>query len=441
VFTHFLDMHASITCARSALTASNAAEEIDRVLTAVRDARLPGYLLLPADVAEAPSRRPAGPLPLPLDPTDPGALEAFRDAAASLLARVRDARAVSVLGGLIAHRNGATGQFRRLVSSAGLTHATSLWAKSLVDESDPTYVGIYAGAASDPAVRLAIEGAEALIVAGVQFTDLNSGFFTHKLDRRRTIELGATECSVGQARFAPVSMARALECLTELVADLPGRPVRPTRRPAGARPCDLAPGPLSQRGLWSTVAEWLTPGDVVVADQGTSFYGAGNQRLPEDVLFLGQPLWASIGYSLPALLGACLAEPARHGVLLIGDGAAQMTVQELSTLARQRLSATVIVVNNNGYTVERAIRGPDQPYNDIAPWDWPALIAALAPGGAGAMARRASTSMQLREALRAARADSGLSLIEAVVPRLDVPPLLTQLAREARRANAGAERR
>ncbi len=115
---------------------------------------------------------------------------------------------------------------------------------------------------------------------------------------------------------------------------------------------------MSQTELWDAVTRFLAPGDIVVADQGTSFYGMGNQRLPEGVLFLGQPLWASIGYSLPALLGACIGRPGRHGVLLVGDGAAQMTVQELSTLARERISATVILVDNDGYTVERAIHGP-----------------------------------------------------------------------------------
>src|SRR4051794_18388144 len=77
VFTHFLGMHVDITCARAALTASNARSEIDRVLTTVRNERLPGYLLLPADVAEAPSTPPSAPLPPPADPTDALALDAF----------------------------------------------------------------------------------------------------------------------------------------------------------------------------------------------------------------------------------------------------------------------------------------------------------------------------------------------------------------------------
>jgi alpha-keto-acid decarboxylase len=117
----------------------------------------------------------------------------------------------------------------------------------------------------------------------------------------------------------------------------------------------------------------------VVADTGTSFFGAATHRLPPEVTFLGQPLWASIGYSLPALLGACLADPGRRRVVLIGDGAAQMTIQELSTIQRLGLSAVVVLVDNGGYSVERAIQEPTQPYNEVARWDWTLLTEALWP--------------------------------------------------------------
>ena len=320
-----------------------------------------------------------------------------------------------------------------------MTHATSLWGKSLVDETNDHYVGIYAGAASDPAVRAAIEECGALIIAGVQFTDLNSGFFSQKIERRRTIELAPAIASVGAAQFEPVSMTDALERLTDIVSGL--TPPVSASAPATAKPqmppaALVAPDDsLTQTELWAAVTRFLTPGDIVVADQGTSFYGMGNQRLPEDVLFLGQPLWASIGYSLPALLGACIAQPGRHGVLLVGDGAAQMTVQELSTLARERISATVIVVDNDGYTVERAIHGPQERYNDIARWDWGALMTALAPGNPDVTTRRAADVVALADALADAREARGLTLIEAVVPQMDVPPLLSQIAREAGRAN------
>lgn len=175
----------------------------------------------------------------------------------------------------------------------------------------------------------------------------------------------------------------------------------------------------------------------MLADQGTSFYGMATHRLPAGVTFIGQPLWASIGYTLPALLGACLAAPGRRGVLLTGDGAAQMTVQELSTVLRQGLTPTVIVIDNDGYTVERAIHGPGETYNDIAGWDWAALPALFAPGQA-ATSHRVTTEGQLANALAAAADGRRFTLVQAVLPKLDVPDLLTSLARAAATANAPA---
>ena len=74
------------------LNAGYAVAEIDRVLVEVRDRRLPGYLLLAADVAEAPVERSTTPLPRPVDGTDPEALAEFTEAAR----RVLGAEAASV---------------------------------------------------------------------------------------------------------------------------------------------------------------------------------------------------------------------------------------------------------------------------------------------------------------------------------------------------------
>ncbi len=442
VFTHFLDMHASITCARAALTGDNARTEIDRVLAQVRDARLPGYLLVPADVAEAPVAPPGAPLPLPSDRTDPEALAAFGDAAARLMEAAGDLTQMTVLAGLLVHRLGLARNLVALLQAGALRHATSLWGKSLVDESNPHYLGVYAGAASEESVRSGVEDASVLVVAGVLFTDLNSGFFTHQLTRARTIELGATIASVGAATFAPVGMGSALDRLTELVRDrvdpaallpMPSAPRGPTGRRA-----EDGGAPLSQAALWDLVADHVRPADIVLADQGTAFYGMATHRLPHDVTFLGQPLWASIGYTLPAALGACLAAPGRRGIVLIGDGAAHMTVQALSTIVRARLPVVVVVVDNDGYTVERAIHGPDEPYNDIPRWDWTALPAALGADRAP-RAHRADTVGELEAALADAdRKPAGVTLIQAVVPRMDVPELLSALTRALSQANTPA---
>jgi indolepyruvate decarboxylase len=283
-------------------------------------------------------------------------------------------------------------------------------------------------------VREAVEGAERLITAGVQFTDLISGFFSQQLDEARRIDLLPHRAVVAGTTFEHVELSDALDALAAIVA--------PADAPAAAAPPALAPapvpdGPLTQTALWDAVGAALAPGDLVVADQGTAFYGLGPHHLPHDALFFGQPLWAAVGYTLPAILGAALAEPARRPVLLIGDGAAQLTIQELGTLLRRRVPALIVVVDNGGYTVERAIHGRDKAYNDIAPWRWTQLPAALGADEDAAVGVRAQTTGELVEALAAAREQRDrLTLIAAVTEPLDVPPLLVAVAQAAAAANA-----
>ncbi|MDD7965269.1 alpha-keto acid decarboxylase family protein [Actinomycetospora lemnae] len=434
VFGHFTAMHADITCARASLTPENAVAEIDRVLRAVRDRRLPGYLVVPADVAAAPVPEATTPLPPAVDTTDPEALAGLVDAARRLLETAASPDDVAVLAGLIVHRLGAAETLADLLAAGPLPHATTPWAKSLVDESAPRFAGTYTGAASPPATRTAVEDAAVLIVAGVTFTDLDSGMFTQHITRNRTIDVGPRSATVGAATFAPVELPTALAALRPLVAEVAARrsgpaPSEPLAAPtpaADAAPDDQA---LSQTSLWREVSAALRTGDVVLADQGTSFYGMAPHRLPAGVTFVGQPLWASIGYTLPALLGTCTAHPGHRGVLLIGDGAAQMTATELATVLRERIPAVIVVVDNDGYTVERAIHGPAEPYNDIARWDWPTLARAMGDGEHLA-ATRATTVGELRAAFAdATEHPDRVTLVQAVVPRDDVPDLLAALTR------------
>ena len=76
---------------------------------------------------------------------------------------------------------------------------------------------------------------------------------------------------------------------------------------------------------------------------------------------------------MPALLGALLAAPQRRQILCIGDGSFQVTAQELSTILRHNLKPIIILINNDGYTVERMILGENATYNDINMWRYARL--------------------------------------------------------------------
>ncbi len=422
-FEHFLRISREITCAQANLMPATATREIDRVLSEVREQRRPGYLLLPSDVARFETEPPIAPLPRYTGGTSPRALAQFNAAATELIADHQ----VTVLADLLVHRLNAVAKLEALLAADAVPHATLMWGKSLVDESAPEYLGIYAGAASAEPVRRAIEDAPVLVTAGVVFTDMVSGFFSQRIDPTRTIDIGVEQSTVGTAVFAPLEMAEALDAITAILTR------RGVKSPAVVSASDPVPAkatdrdqPLNQKMLWDRFCDALTPGNIVLADQGTSFYGMATHRLPQGVTFIGQPLWGSIGYTLPATLGAGLAERDRRPVLLIGDGAAQLTVQELGVFSREGLSPVIVVVNNDGYTIERMIHGKTAPYNDIVAWHWADIPTAL--GVTEHLFFRAENYGELDDAfVAAADHHDRMVLIEAVVPRLDIPDLLTEL--------------
>ncbi|WP_313860645.1 alpha-keto acid decarboxylase family protein [Mycobacterium sp.] len=425
-FEHFFRISREITCAQANLMPATACREIDRVLSEVREQKRPGYLLLSTDVARFPTEPPEAPLPRYAGGTSPRALSMFVEAATELIGDNR----LTVLADLLVHRLQVVKELESLLAADVVPYATLMWGKSLLDESSPNYLGIYAGAASAPKVRTAIEDAPALVTAGVVFTDMVSGFFSQHIDSARTIDVDQYQSSVAGHVFAPLEMGAALDALTQILVR------RGISSPPVSSPQDQEPDtgaetparnrPLTQQMVWDRLCEALTPGNVVLADQGTCFYGMADHRLPQGVTFIGQPLWGSIGYTLPAAVGAAVAHPDRRTVLLIGDGAAQLTVQELGTFFREGLSPVIVVVNNDGYTVERAIHGETAPYNDIASWSWTEIPHAL--GVVNHLAFRTQTYGELDDALTAAAEHQDrMVFVEVVLPRLEIPPLLAEL--------------
>ncbi|MGO1948124.1 MAG: alpha-keto acid decarboxylase family protein [Mycobacteriaceae bacterium] len=429
-FDHFHQMHEHVTVADAVLTPENAVEEIDRVLREVILESRPGYLVLAPDVALAETFRPAGPITGLERTSSPDALAAFRDAAAEFL----DGRRTTILADLGVHRLKATDEFDRLLDATpDVPFSTSAWGKTLVNESLDHFAGIYAGAASTERVRAAVEDAEALVSIGVIFNDTITAGFSDNIDPDRVLRVQSGVSSVGGRTFAPLAMRDAVTALTEIATEAPWtpqplEPLAPDDSSATSTPAD-PDAPLTQEYLWPTIAAAVSEGQTVLADQGTSFFGVAPIRMPKDALFIGQPMWGSIGYTLPACLGASLAVPSRRAVLLIGDGSAQLTVQEIGTLLRERSNPVIFLINNDGYTVEREIHGRHRSYNDIVPYDWQAIPAAFGGTPDNSLTLKATTPRELDAAITTASSESDkLVLVEVVTGRDDVPEFLATVA-------------
>jgi indolepyruvate decarboxylase len=367
--------------------------------------------------------------PLVARVSDTEQLAAFSERLAAALEPFTE---LQLLVGPLAHRRAVEPVLRVLADRPGVAIATQSASKAILDESHPANLGVYAGVHTDSTrTRRLIDEAEPLILVGVVLTDLLTGFFSHEFDADAAIALNLDHARVGQEVFYDVFLDDALQVLDEVLSRR--EPITPSRASSPFRSRAIGATaeehPLNHAALWPLLQDWMRPGTTVLADAGTSFYGAVGLSLPDDCDLLGQPIWSSIGYTLPATLGVLLGTPDREALLLIGDGSAQLTIQELATITHRHLAPTIIVIDNAGYTVERLILGPDAVYQDVVPWNWTTV--ALAFGVSSERIFSVSSSAELAAALRTADG-SAATFIHAIVPRDDAPELLLNIARGLR---------
>ncbi|EKR4133440.1 indolepyruvate decarboxylase [Salmonella enterica] len=428
-FRHFYRMSQAISAASAILDEQNACFEIDRVLGEMLAARRPGYIMLPADVAKKTAIPPTEALTLPAHETQSGVETAFRYHARQCL---MNSRRIALLADFLAGRFGLRPLLQRWMAETPIAHATLLMGKGLFDEQHPNFVGTYSAGASSKEVRQAIEDADRVICVGTRFVDTLTAGFTQQLPAERTLEIQPYASRIGETWFN-LPMVQAVSTLRELCLECAFAP--PTPRSAG-QPVRIDKGELTQENFWQTLQQYLKPGDILLVDQGTAAFGAAALSLPDGAEVVVQPLWGSIGYSLPAAFGAQTACPDRRVILIIGDGAAQLTIQEMGSMLRDGQTPLILLLNNDGYTVERAIHGAAQRYNDIASWNWTQIPQAL-NAAQQAECWRVTQAIQLAEVLERLVRPQRLSFIEVMLPKADLPELLRTVTRALEARNGG----
>jgi indolepyruvate decarboxylase len=418
-FGFFRKMTEPVVCASAIMTPQNVAYETERLIAEALYHRRPVYMAFPSDVPDQEVLRSAQ----PLDPPHSDR-RTLRSATDAIVAALEGADTACILPGLLVVRAGLREQLQSLIDATGLPFATMFGDKSVVDEQQPAYIGMYDGRLMDEDVRAFVESCDQVVTIGTLMTDFNTGAFTSRLDPMKTVEIGHHHTRVGSQAYPNVEMA-------DILTDLAGRVTRRNEKPP-ITPASLGPivgsgsDAITAEALYPRWADFLRPNDIVVAETGTCSMGLGFALMPKGATFHNQTLWGAIGWATPAALGAAVAAPDRRVVLVTGEGSHQLTVQEITQFGRRGLKPIIFVLNNSGYLIERLLcRDPMIAYNDVASWRYSELPHAL--GCDDWFTARVTTCGELDEALSRAGQDGVAAYIEVVTDTFAAPPMSLKL--------------
>jgi len=383
-----------ITAAQARLDDATAApRQIAEVLDAALRLSRPVYIEIPRDMPA----RPCDELPIVVPPQpDLDAIDACVD---ELLARLRGAARPVLMAGVEVRRYGLEARVAELARRLRVPVVTSFMGRGLLSDTAAPPLGTYIGLAGDPELSARVEGSDALLLLGVIVSDTNFAVSARAIDLRHAIVALDGQVAIGHHHYLDVPLTRLVERLLDRLADV--EPAPPAARAAAApraapvsdgaavRPADIAAalGALMERD-----------GPVPLAcDVGDCLFTA--MDLTQGAL-IAPGYYATMGYGVPAGLGLQAATGQRP-VVLVGDGAFQMTGWELGNARRYGWDPIVIVFNNASWEMLRAFQ-PQSAFNALDVWDFASMAAGM--GGDG---HRVTTRAELNAALAKAHATRG----------------------------------
>ena len=361
-YTFQREIFERITCATAVLNDPVIAfRQIDNALAAARQFCKPVYIEIPRDMVLAQGYS----IPVANIANQSSDQTALSEAVAESVELIRHSTSPLIIAGVELHRRGLQPAFLEFIEHMGYPVAATLSGKSVISELHPAYLGIYQGAMSSEYARYMVEQSDLLLMPGVTLNDVDTGIYTAKINPKNMIRAAANEVIISAHRYPQIFLA---DYLSELQ-----RAIQPAE--SGFTPNAMAPDTfnfpepdrnMSVTRLITRINQALSKEMIVVCDVGDCLFASIDLRVHEQSEFLASSFYTSMGFAMPAALGAQTARPDHRLIVLIGDGAFQMTGTELSTMARLAMNPIVIVFNNYGYNTERCIL--EGPFNDIGVW-------------------------------------------------------------------------
>jgi indolepyruvate decarboxylase len=403
-----------LTCAHAVLdNPMTAIPEIDRVLAACLRHQRPVYLEIPRDRAELLPSHDQVP-PSEKMQSDP---QILADAISRAVDMLRSSRNRVLVAGVDIARLRLQRELVGLSETLRIPMAAMALAKGVIPEQHPLYAGIYSAPFGLPEITKFVESSDCVLMLGTMLTDFDTGIFSHKLDDERIILATSHYVRIRDRDYGPIQLRDFLQSLAsaqlEPIDRLPPPldPVYPVWR--GPEPGRA----VTVQRLLQRINACLDGHTIVLAEPGQSLLAALDLTLPLGAEFLAPAHYLTLGWAVPAAIGAQVGRPGRRPLVLVGDGAFQATGAELGSARRHGLSPIVVIMNNHGYLSERFF--VEGKFNDIPDWNYHRMPEYLG-AGRGFEVR---TELELEAALTAALDDrSTLSVLNVHVERDDWSP-------------------
>jgi indolepyruvate decarboxylase len=395
--------------------------EIERVLDAADRFKRPVYIELPRDMVHVvpPTSHSYR---KPESKTDEAALA---EAIGEATTRLNQAQKPIIIAGIEVHRFGLQDQVLRLAEQAQIPISATLLGKSVIRETHPLYVGLYEGAMGRAEVTEFVEDSDCVLLLGTFMTDINLGIYTANLDLTKCIYSTSEQLQISHHFYHAIPLEAFL---AGLIKQMPRPAIReiPALLKRGVEQFVPEPdAPLRVSRMMHYINERLDKDNIVIADIGDSLFGATELVVHERADFLSPAYYTSMGFAVPATMGACVAKPEQRVITICGDGAFQMTGNELSTIIRHGFAPILIILDNHGYGTERFLHEGDWKYNEINPWNYHKLPD-IYGGGRGYLVH---TEAEFADALEQAWQDkSCVQIIQAKLQEGDASTTLLRLA-------------
>ncbi len=374
--------------------AARAPDRIARVLDAALTRSRPVYLEIPRDMPGV----ACGAVPA----SQASLVDAERLAAGAseLLARLAAAERPLLMVGVEVRRYGLEARVAELARRLRIPVVTSFMGRGLLAHAQVPVAGTYLGLAGDPQVSEWVERSDALLLLGVIVSDTNFAVSARRMDTRQAIHVFDGDVAMGHHVYHQLPIAALVDALLDQVpaSGLLGRksptPLRPAAEAPASVPESAADAAVTPQDISAAVnALFRQHGDMPLAsDMGDCLFTAVDIEHAE---LVAPGYYATMGYGVPAGLGVQVAT-GRRPVILVGDGAFQMTGWELGNAARLGCDPIVLVFNNASWEMLRTFE-PTGRFNDLSAWDFAAMCAGM--GGDGQVVHtRAELSAALARA-------------------------------------------